>query len=206
MAGKSEIADGPAAATLTEPEDRGGGFYRYERYRVALDGTTIERDVVRIGRVAVILPVDLARDELVLIRQFRLGAHIALGLGDLVEVPAGRAERGEDIAETARRECLEETGIAPQKLIPLFELMPSAGSSDEHMVFFLAPVDAAKVPERAGALHEQEHTRPIRVPIDDALAALNAGRLHYGALVFCLQWLALNRARLRQIVETGAVP
>jgi ADP-ribose pyrophosphatase len=205
MAEKSELADGPAEATLTGPEDRGGGFYRHERYRVALDGATIERDVVRIGRVAIILPVDLARDELVLIRQFRLGAHLALGLGDLVEVPAGRAERGEDIADTARRECLEEIGIVPQKLIPIFELMPSAGSSDEHMFFFLAPIDGSKVPERAGAAHEQEHTRPIRVSIDDALAALKAGHLHYGAAVISLQWLALNRTRLREIVDAGAV-
>jgi ADP-ribose pyrophosphatase len=203
MADKSELADRPAEATLAGPEDRGGGFYRYERYRVALDGATIERDVVRIGRVAVILPVDLSRDELVLIRQFRLGAHIALGLGDLVEVPAGRAERGEDIADTARRECLEEIGVVPEKLIPLFDLMPSAGSSDEHMFFFLAPVDASKVPERAGAAHEHEHTRPIRVPIDGALAALKAGHLHYGAAVFCLQWLTLNRSRLHDIARAA---
>jgi len=82
---------------LTGPEDRGGGFYRYERYRVKLNGATLERDVVRIGRVVVILPIDLDRDEIVLIRQFRLGAHLALGRGDLVEVPAGRVERGEDV-------------------------------------------------------------------------------------------------------------
>mgnify|MGYP001119557514 CR=1 FL=1 len=37
-----------------------------------------------------VLPIDLDRDEIVLIRQFRLGAHLALGKVDLVEVPAGR--------------------------------------------------------------------------------------------------------------------
>ncbi len=154
---------------------------------------------VRVGRVVVILPVDLDRDEIVLIRQFRLGAHLALGLGELVEVPAGRVERGEDVADAARRECQEETGVAPQPLVPLFDLMPSAGSSDEHMFFFLGVVDASKVPERAGAAHEQEDTRPLRVPIDRALEALAAGKLHYGAAVLGLQWLALNRGRLRDI-------
>ena len=194
-----ELFDAPVDIAVAGPENRGGGIYRYERYRVVLDGATIERDVLRVGRVVVILAVDLARGEIVLIRQFRLGAHLALGTGDLVEVPAGRVERGEDVTAAARRECQEEVGIAPERLVSLFDLMPSAGSSDEHMFFFLGVVDASKVPERAGAAHEQEDTRPIRVPIDRALEALAAGSLRYGAAVIGLQWLALNRARLAEI-------
>lgn len=196
---KPDLVDAPAGAVLRGPEPRGGGFYGYDRYGVTLDGETFERDIVRIGRVVVMLPVDIERDEVVLIRQFRLGAHLALGQGDMVEVPAGRVERGEDVVEAALRECLEELGVPAQKLVPIFELMPSAGSSDEHMFYFLALVDAAKVPERTGAVHESEHIRPLRVPIDDALVALKAGKLHYGAAVFSLQWLALNRDRLREI-------
>jgi ADP-ribose pyrophosphatase len=198
-----DIADAAADAVLSGAEDRGGGFFQYERYRVTLDGTTFQRDTVRVGKVVVILPVDLDRDEIVLIHQFRLGAHLALGLGDLVEVPAGRVERGEDVAVAAHRECEEEIGVAPRALVPLFELMPSPGATDEHMFFFLALVDAAKVPERAGATHEQEDTRPLRVPVDAALGALQAGTLHYGAAVIALQWLALNRARLPDIARRG---
>ena len=196
--GDSRLSDAAVEIALSAPEDRGGGIYRYERYRVELDGTSIARDVVRIGRVVVIVPVDLDRDELVLIRQFRLGAHLALGLGDLVELPAGRVERGEDVADAARRECQEEIGVTPSALTPIFELMPSAGCTDEHMFFFLGVVDASKVPERAGAAHEQEDTRPLRVPIPQALDALATGKLHYGAAILGLQWLALNRARLRE--------
>jgi ADP-ribose pyrophosphatase len=188
---------------LSAPEDRGGGFQRYERYSIALDGATFVRDTLRVGKVVVILPVDLDRDEVVLIRQFRVGAHLAIGLGDLVEVPAGRVERGEDVAVAAHRECEEEIGVAPRALVPLFELMPSAGATDEHMFFFLTLVDAAKVPERAGAAHEQKDTRPLSVPIDDALGALQSGTLHYGAAVIALQWLALNRARLPDIARRG---
>jgi ADP-ribose pyrophosphatase len=197
--GDSHLSDAAAQVAVSGPEGRGGGIYRYERYRVELDGATLERDVVRIGRVVVIVPVDLERDEVVLIRQFRLGAHLALGLGDLLELPAGRVERGEDVADAARRECQEEIGVAPQTLVPIFDVMPSAGSSDEHMYFFLGILDASKVPDRAGAAHEQENTRPLRVPTERALDALASGTFHYGAAVLGLQWLALNRSRLREI-------
>jgi ADP-ribose pyrophosphatase len=199
-----DLSDHAVEVALTGPEDRGGGTYRYERYAVKLDTGVVTRDAVRIGRVVVIIPVDLERDEIVLIRQFRLGAHLALGLGELVEVPAGRVERGEDVAAAARRECEEETGLTPQTLAPLCDLMPSPGSSDEHMFFFLAIVDASKVLESAGAADEQEHIRPLRVPIGRALEALKAQTLHYGAAVIALQWLALNRERLSDIARGGA--
>src|SRR5262249_12195706 len=187
----SELSDAAVEVALDGPEPRGGGFYGYHRYKVTLDGQTVQRDLLRVGRVVVIVPVDLARDEIVLIRQFRLGAELSLGRGDVVEVPAGRVERGEELAAAARRECQEEIGVTPERLVPIFDLLPSAGSSDERMFFYLATVDAAQVPERAGAAHEQEETRPLRVPIDKALKALEAGGLHYGALIVSLQWLAL---------------
>jgi hypothetical protein len=111
---KPDLADGVADAVLSGPEPRGGGFYRYDRYRVTLDSAwAFERDVVRIGRVVVMLPVDLERDEVVLIRQFRLGAHLALGKGDMIEVPAGRVEQDEQVMAAARRECREEIGVTP---------------------------------------------------------------------------------------------
>ena len=156
--------------------------------------------------MVVIVPVDLERDEVVLIREFRLGAHFATGRGDVVELPAGRVERGEALIAAARRECQEEIGVAPQRLVQIFSVMPSPGTSDELQSFFLAVVDAAKVPERAGAAHEQEDTRPMRVPIDRALEGLAAGGMHYGAAVFGLQWLALNRARLAEIAGQIADP
>jgi ADP-ribose pyrophosphatase len=205
--GEFDLADHPVEATLGKPDLLGRGIYRFERYRVALPGRgpeALTRDVVRVGRVVVILPIDLERDEIVLLRQFRLGAHLAIGMGDMVEVPAGRAERGEDLIEAARRECLEEIGVAPEKLVPLFELLPSPGMSDEHMTFFLGTVDASKIAARAGAADEHEETHPMRAPIKRALAALASGTLHYGAAVIALQWLALSRRRLADIVREGS--
>ena len=70
---------------------------------------------------------------------------------------------------------------------------------------FLGVVDASRVPERAGAAAEHEETVPMRVPIDTALATLAAGTVRNGPLIIALQWLALNRGRLSEIVRTGSI-
>jgi ADP-ribose pyrophosphatase len=202
----SDLHDRPAEAAVSGPELIGKGLYRYDRFRVRLpggDGEALTRDVVRVGRVVVIVTVDLERDQVVLIRQFRLGAHLAIGQGDLVELPAGRVEPGEELIDAARRECIEETGVVPRTLVPIFSVLPSPGMSDEHMSFFLGVVDASKLPERAGLSQEHEDIRPICVPIDRALTALEAGDLHYGAGMLGLQWLALHRDRLHDIARQG---
>jgi ADP-ribose pyrophosphatase len=201
------LTDRPVEARLGDPERLGTGRHHYQRYRVDLPASragTVSRDVVRVGRVVVILPVDPDRGEIVMLRQFRLGAHLATGRGELVEVPAGHVEAGEDWLDAARRECVEEIGVAPARLVPLFDVLPSPGMSDELQRFFVGAVDASRVPRRAGAEGEHEETRPLRVPIERALAALSAGSLSYAASVLALQWLALNRDRLEQILRHGA--
>ena len=197
------LSDSAADVALDGPEDRGGGKYRYERYRVTASGKAVARDVVRVGPVVVVIPVDLQRNEVVMLRQFRLGAHLAIGRGELVELPAGHVEAGEAAIDAARRECLEEIGVAPDPLVPLFGMLPSPGMSDEHQTFFLGTLDASKIADRAGAAHEHEETRPFRVPIARAIDALAQGGLQYGATVLGLQWLALNRTRLAEIVRGG---
>ena len=61
--------------------------------------------------------------------------------------------------------------------------------------------DSGVVAERAGATHENENTRPMRIGIDDALAALAAGTFVNAFTVTALQWLALNRGRLGDIAR-----
>ncbi|HLH98440.1 MAG TPA: NUDIX domain-containing protein [Xanthobacteraceae bacterium] len=198
------LADLPVDVTLSAPELLGRGFRIYERYRYILPGDDPHKDarthdLVRFGHIVAVLPVDIARDEVVLIRQFRLPAQLANGKGELVEIVAGHVEKGEQLPEAARRECLEEIGVAPRALRELFTYLPTPGASDEEITLFLGIVDATQVPDRAGAAAEREETRPMRVSIDEAVTGLAAGAMRNGLLVIALQWLALNRERLRKL-------
>src|SRR5262249_29071206 len=103
------LADAAADATVSAPEVLAKGFRSLERYRVTLrhaDGhaSSLTREVLRVGHVIGVLAIDPARNVIVLIRQFRLAAHLATGLGELVEIVAGHVERGETAEEAARRE------------------------------------------------------------------------------------------------------
>jgi ADP-ribose diphosphatase len=200
------IADDSADVVIAGREVLAEGFRRYERLRVRRSGENVPRplDVLRSGPAAAVLPIDPGRDEVVLLRQFRLAAHLANGRGNLVEIVAGHVEADEQPAEAARRECVEEIGVAPAQLVELFTYLTSPGMSDEEITLFLGVVDASGVPERAGAAAEHEETVPMRVPIDAALAALAAGTVRNGPLIIALQWLALNRGRLGEIVRMSS--
>ena len=201
------IADDRADLLIAGREVLAEGFRRYERLRVRRSGENVPRplDVLRSGPAAAVLPIDPGRDEVVLLRQFRLAAHLANGRGNLVEIVAGHVEADEQPAEAARRECVEEIGVAPAQLVELFTYLTSPGMSDEEITLFLGIVDASGLPERAGAAAEHEETVPMRVPIDAALAALAAGTVRNGPLIIALQWLALNRGRLSEIVRMGSI-
>ncbi|MGB3864671.1 MAG: NUDIX hydrolase [Xanthobacteraceae bacterium] len=203
--GTGGIADRPLAVAVSGPRSLcDDGFRPYERYTLRLplpDGATLtqHRDILRGGRVAGVLPVDLARGCVVLLRQFRLTAHLATGNGDMIEIVAGRVDAGESEADAARRECVEEIGVGPDALVRLYSLLPTPGLTDELVTTYLGFVDSSRVVTHGGVADESEHIETLVVSIDDALDALRSGRILNALTVSVLQWLALNRARLRAL-------
>lgn len=201
--------DRPARVALEGPEVLAKGFKTYERYHVVLDHPDgsregQERDVLRGGEVVGVIPFDPARNELVLLRQFRLPAHLATGRGEMVEIVAGGVEAGESAQDAAARECVEETGLAPRALQRVMRFLPTPGITDEYTTLFLGLVDTAQLPQQAGSALEAEVTHPFAIGVDAALTALEDGRFANGYLIIALQWVALNRARLSALAaEAG---
>jgi ADP-ribose pyrophosphatase len=208
---KDDIADRVMDVAVSPPVTVAKGYLPYERYEVAIiregdETLRQQRDVLRAGRVAAVLPIDLARDEIVLLRQFRLPAHLATGRGEMIEIVAGRVDGEESVAVAAARECHEEIGVVPDRLIELYSVLPTPGITDEFVTFFLGFIDSSRVPRRGGLADEHEDTRPFIVPIDAAMAALDQGLMFNGLMVSALQWLALHRDRLRDHFERATNP
>jgi ADP-ribose pyrophosphatase len=160
----SALADIPAAVRVSAAQTIGSGYRSYERYEVSLPynmvSSTFERDVLRSGKVVGVLPVDVRREQVVLIRQFRLASHIAFGNGGMIEIPAGMVGAHETAYQAACRECYEEIGTHSIELRPLFALMPAPALTDECMTLYAALIDAGKVTEQTGCQEEQEVIEP----------------------------------------------
>jgi ADP-ribose pyrophosphatase len=204
-----DIADRALRVDLSAPRSLcDDGFRPYERYTLQLplpNGETLtqRRDILRGGRVAGVLPIDLARDRIVLLRQFRPTAHLATGNGDMIEIVAGRVDDGESEADAARRECVEEIGVAPDALVRLYSVLPTPGLTDELVTSFVGFVDSSRVVIHGGLASEAEHIETLVVSIDAALDALRDGRILNALTVSALQWLALNRERLRALYDAA---
>jgi ADP-ribose pyrophosphatase len=119
--------------------------FRVERLRERDgDGQVREREVVRHPGAVAILPVVDAQ-HICLIRNWRVAVEETL-----IEIPAGTLEPGEDPAECARRELLEETGYRAGSVERVQEFFLSPGILDERMHLYIATDltlgDAAREP------------------------------------------------------------
>lgn len=205
MPRRRDLVDLPADVSVSRPKVLAKAYRDYHRYgvTVASDGhrtVTQERDVLMAGKVVVVMAIDVARQKIVVVRQFRLPAHLANGRGDLVEFVAGRVEAGETLDEAARRECKEEIGVAPAKIVKLFTFLTTPGVTDEEVTIFLASVDAAQVREGPLTSPDGEQLYVHLVSIDEAIAALDGHAMRGSPLIIGFQWLALNRSHIEEML------
>ena len=158
----------------------------------------IAREVIERGHAVTVLPYDAIRDEVVMIEQLRVGA---LARGDpapwLLEVIAGVVEPGEEAPEVARREAMEEAGLALDAVTEILTHYTSPGIVTETITLYYAAVDASAAGGVHGLAAEGEDIRVQVLGFEAAMAALAEGRITSGPAVIALQWLALNRASLR---------
>jgi ADP-ribose pyrophosphatase len=96
------------------------------------DGRETKFDIIEHGGSVIIVPID-KDGNLLFVRQYRHAAGI-----DLLELPAGTLEKGEDPTVCAAREIREETGFAADKLEKIGDFYLAPGYSTEFMHVYLA--------------------------------------------------------------------
>jgi len=179
------------------------GYFRVDRYRLRHRlhaggwSAPMSREVFERGHAVCVLPYDPGRDEVVLIEQFRVGAYAAGFDPWLIEIVAGIVDPGETATDVAHREMREEAGLAVAALMPICRYLVSPGGTSESVEIFCGRVDAGKAGGIFGLDQEHEDIRVMRVPAAEALGWLEAGRIVNAATVIALQWLALNREKIR---------
>ena len=146
--------------TLTSETKFEGRIIKVLRDTVELEnGKTSAREVVcHNGGVCVAALTE--QNEVLLVRQFRYPYKEVL-----LELPAGKLEKGEDPFEAVKREQMEETGTTGENYISLGKLYPSPGYCGE-----IIRIWACRVAQK-GEMHldDDEFLEVERIPLDKAV-------------------------------------
>ena len=172
---------------MTQPRDfeKLGGRLVHEGPFISLevarfrypDGEEVERDIVRHpGAVGIVCHDDT---DLVLVRQPRE----AVGDPDVLELPAGKLEEGEDVMTTARRELSEEVALRAGHWEPMTSYWSSVGVMDEEVHVVLA-TGLSEDPDAEPIAGERiEVVRWPLADLDGAVAATKDAKTIIGLLL-----------------------
>lgn len=180
------------------------GFFRLESYRLRHQlfaggwSKVIDRELFERGHAAALMPYDPKLDCVCMIEQFRIGALAHSGGPWLLEFIAGIIEEGESPEQVARREAMEEGGLEITQLLPVSDFSLSPGGCSERIHLFCGRVDAGNAGGIYGISEEGEDILLRVIPVAEALGLMHSQRVASATTIIALQWLGLNRDRLRQ--------
>ncbi|WP_089728312.1 NUDIX domain-containing protein [Candidatus Thiosymbion oneisti] len=179
------------------------GFLRLTRYRLRHSlfmggwGPILERERIEYLNSAAAILYDATRDQIVMVEQFRIGA-LEHGRGAWTLEPVGGVlKTGEDASEVVRREAMEEAGCKVLELEPIGAYHVSPGTAADRVRLFCGHVDAALAGGIHGLREEGEDTRVTVITMGQALRELYSGKIDTSVAIIAVQWLAINRERLR---------
>lgn len=182
------------------------GFFSLNRYQVQHslfaggNSEILTRELFQRGSCVAVLLYDPDADKVVIIEQFRMGP---VGQPDrheqawLLEIVAGAIEQGETAEQVAYREAEEEAGCVVKEMRLINEFYTSPGGTSERISLFYGRVNAENVGGIYGLDHEHEDILVSTVSFAEAYAMIEDGRIESAIPIIAIQWLALNKHKLR---------
>jgi len=139
-------------------------------------GRRSRREVVEHAGAVAIVPVT-DKGEVLLVRQYRYPVE-----NELLEIPAGKLEKGEEPLDCARRELSEETGWEAKKWKQLYCYYSSPGFSNEKLYMFYA----RELEYKGQHPDEEENLEVVKVPFHRALEMIKEGTICDGKTIIGL--------------------
>ena len=130
-------------------------------------GRETTREIVEHSDCVAIVAID-GNNNVLLVKQFRKPVE-----KELLEIPAGGIDPGEDPVTTVRREMQEETGYLPQKVERLGGFYSAPGYCSEYLHLYLA---TDLTPSQLYA-EDTESIKLTRVPISQIPSLIASGSI-----------------------------
>lgn len=137
------------------------------------NGRQVYREVVEHPGGVAIVPLN-EQGQVLMVRQYRYPVE-----RELLEIPAGKLEPGEDPLDCAVRELSEETGCTAGRIVFLGAIYPSPGFSRETLYIYLA------LDLESGEMHldEDEFLSVEPVPLDSVVDMIMTNELPDGKTI-----------------------
>ena len=183
-------------------ESTHSGFLKVDRVRLKHKmfygdwSSSIQRELLVRGQAVGILLFDPKRDEIVLVRQFRIGVMEGLEEAWILEIVAGMVGEEEELFDVAIRETKEESGCKILELIKICDYYSSPGTTNEKITLYCGLIDAEHVGCIHGLKEEHEDIEPIVFPCENVMSFLESGVINNSMSIIALQWLMLNKEEI----------
>lgn len=137
-----------------------------------------KREVVEHKDAAALLAVD-DYGLLLFVSQYRY----AVG-AELLEIPAGLVDEGEDAMTAAIRELQEECGYKPGNIVKICTFFPSPGFSTEKLhLYFASNLTASKLPA-----DNDENIETVRLSLSEAEEKIKNGEIVDAKTIAAVYW------------------
>ncbi|MDO4539736.1 MAG: NUDIX hydrolase [Syntrophomonadaceae bacterium] len=146
------------------------------------NGRAGRREVVEHGEAVAVVALDESQN-IILIRQYRYATG-----QQLLEIPAGLMEAGEEPLAAAQRELEEETGLCAKHWEQLSCFYSSPGFCDERIYLYLA---TGLYPGQENP-DEDEFIETVSFPLSRAAQMMQAGDLYDGKTITGIALAALR--------------
>ncbi|WHY75953.1 NUDIX hydrolase [Neobacillus sp. WH10] len=150
------------------------------------NGKQAKREIIKHPGAVAILAIT-NDDKVVMVEQYRKALERTI-----VEIPAGKLEKGEEPAVCARRELEEETGYECEHLELLTSFYTSPGFADEIIHVFLAKGLTKK--ENAADLDEDEFVNLEELTLEEVDQYVKEQKIYDAKTIFAVQYLQLQEA------------
>ncbi|MBI9051514.1 MAG: NUDIX hydrolase [Anaerolineaceae bacterium] len=161
-----------------------GKIFDVEKVLLRLpDEREVTYDLVLHQNAVTILPIDTER-KIWFVRQYRLGIQ-----REILELPAGVFNDGEDPLTCAGRELQEEIGMSAKILRPIGEAVMSPGYATEYMYYFLASeLSSNPLPQ-----DDDEFIEVVKIPLEKVYEMVYSGKIidnkSLAALLYAIPFL-----------------
>jgi len=148
------------------------------------NGKEAKRELIKHPGAVAIIPITKNK-KIVMVEQYRKPLEKSI-----IEIPAGKLEKGESPEITAVRELEEETGYTTKKLTKVTSFYTSPGFADEIMHIYVS--DELEKLDFPPALDEDEFVEIHELTLAEAKQYIQEQRIHDAKTIYAILYLELQ--------------